>query len=120
MQFYCKANRQIFSIEHDARSSDPCPLCGETLLNHMGFSDCVEQLEDKKVWVLEVFGVDGFRSTIQVFESGKGDAAAIEYVKMFGEVDITREVANGQKRIIVRLSDNPKLSYRFTEFEVKS
>lgn len=120
MQFYCKANRQVFSIAHDARSSDPCPLCGKTLLEHMGFSEVVEQLENKKVWVLEVFGVDGYRSAIQVFESGNGDAAAIEYVKMFGKVDITREIANGQKRIVVKLTDNPKVSYRFTEFEVKS
>lgn len=120
MQFYCKEKRQIFGLEPDARSSDLCPLCGKPLLDHMGFSDAIEQLENKRVWVLEVFGADGYRSAIQVFESGKGDAAAIEYVKMFGAVEITREVANGQKRIIVRLPYNSKVSYRFTEFEVKS
>lgn len=69
------------------------------------------------VWVLEQFGADGFRAVIQVF---KTDTRLLAYVADMGDMEIERDVANGQKRIIFRDPERPKSSLRAIRFEVKT
>ena len=69
-----------------------------------------------KVWVLEQFGADGYRSVIQVFAS---DVDVITYLELVGKLSIARGVSNGQKQITIKSEDYPNTSYRATEFEVK-
>ena len=68
------------------------------------------------VWVLEIFGGDGSRAVMQVFET---DDAALDYMQPYGDFSTERRVANGQKQILCVPAEYPKSTFRFTKFEVK-
>lgn len=69
-----------------------------------------------KVWVLEQFGHNGFRTVVHVFGSEQG---VIKYMEPYGKVSLARGVNNGLKEMIFKLADFPSTSYRATQFEVK-